>query len=144
MTGRLKRAERLLDFADRSVKSALAAAAAAERTVLAARAECETSERAWESAAQAFGAGVAFAVDLRDQSAHLRSLRVRADASAAKLSAALESERKARAMVIETSRKRRTLELWRDRIVETDQAEQRALERRGSDELAARVVRVRP
>jgi hypothetical protein len=140
----MKRAERLLELADRSVKSALAAAAAAERAVMAARAEAETSERAWGDAARAFGAGVKTATDLRDQSAHLRTLRLRADTSAVKLGTALDCERKAHAAVVETSRKRRTLELWRDRIQEADQAEQRVLERRGSDELAARLVRVRP
>jgi len=144
MMGRLKRAERLLEIADRAVKSALAMTASADRSVIAARAVAETKERAWDEAARAFGDCVAFATDLRDQAAHLRTLRVQADASASRLAALLDEQRKTHALLIEASRRHRTLELWRDRIRETERAEERVSERRGSDELAARVVRARP
>lgn len=144
MIGRMKRAERLLEVADRAVKSALAAAAAAERSVIAMRALAETHERAWEESAQAFGSSVAFATDLRDQAAHLRTLRLHADATATKLAGLLDEQRKAQASLVEASRKHRTLELWRDRIREAEQSDERVRERRGSDELAARVVRARP
>jgi flagellar biosynthesis chaperone FliJ len=143
MMGRIKRAERLLEVADRAVKSALAAAAAAERSVVAARAVAERQERAWEDAAQAFGWGAASSTDLRDQAAHLRTLRVHADATADRLALLIDDQRKACASLVEASRRHRILELWRDRIRETEQTEQRARERRGSDELAARVTRAR-
>ncbi len=143
MTVRIKRAQRLLEIADRAVKSARASAAAAERCMVASRSEAHKRELAWEDAAQAFGSGVAFATDLTDQAARLRTLRVQADAAANELLVTIDNHRKALQAVVEASRKHRTLELWRDRLRDAEQDELRVLERRGSDELAARVVRAK-
>jgi flagellar export protein FliJ len=140
---RIRRAERLLELAERGLKTAQTAAAAAEQLVDNARATVEAHEREWELAAQTFGTGVATATDLQNQALRLQTLRVHADAAARNLAVALDGQRKAQASVLDASRKKRTMELWRDRIREANQEEQRTQEQRGFDELAARVVRAR-
>lgn len=143
MTTRLARAERLIQMAYETLKSARAAAADAARAVAEARARAEGDERTWADHARNFGTGVDNAHDLDRQAAHLRTLRVRADASMRALERSLAEERRCAAAVVKAAMDHRKLELWRDRIAEGEREEENRRERRSSDELAARAARAR-
>jgi hypothetical protein len=143
VSSRRRRAERLVELGLAAVNAARASVTAAARAVAEARADAERQECAWLDAAQTFGTGVASAPDLDEQSAHLRTLRHRADAEARRLERALAEERRCAAAVVKAAMERRKLELWRDRIVQGEREEEQRQEQRRSDELAARVARVR-
>ncbi len=94
--------------------------------------------------AQALATGVMRATDLEEQSAHLRTLRLRADHAARDLDGALAEERRRAAALVEASIERRKLEIWRERMVQAEREERSLQERRSDDELAARTTRTRP
>ena len=143
MSSRLRRVERLVELGAEAVNAARVSVAAAARLVVEARADAERDEGAWSEAAQGFGLGVARSSDLDQQAAHLRTLRLRADAAARRLERALGEERRCAAAVVKATMEHRKLELWRDRIVQGEREEEMRQEQRQSDELAARTVRVR-
>jgi hypothetical protein len=143
VSSRRRRAERLVELGLAAVNAARASVTAAARAVADARADADRQERVWLNAAQTFGTGVARASDLDEQSAHLRTLRHRADAEARRLERALAEERRCATAVVKAALEHRKLELWRDRIVQGEREEEQRQEQRRSDELAARVARVR-
>jgi hypothetical protein len=136
--------ERLIQMAHEALKEARAAAAEAARAVAEARARTEVDERTWSDRARHFATGIDRAHDLDQQAAHLRTLRVRADASMRGLERCMAEERKCAAVVVKAAMEHRKLELWRDRIAEGEREEESRRERRSSDELAARAARTRP
>lgn len=141
MSARLRRVKRLVDLGHDAVQAARASAAAAARAVVEARREAEKGERAWSDAAQQFGTRVTLASDLEEQAAHLRTLRLRADATSRQLDRALAEERRCAAAVVKAAMEHRKLELWRDRIVSGQREEENRQEQRATDELAARGAR---
>jgi hypothetical protein len=143
VSSRRGRVERLVEVGRQALNAARASVAAAARAVADARADAERQERAWLDAAQTFGSQVARASDLDEQSAHLRTLRLRADAESRRLERALGEERRCAAAVVKAAMEHRKMELWRDRITQGELEEERRLEQRRSDELAARAARVR-
>jgi hypothetical protein len=144
MSSRLRRVDRLVEIRLDALKAARASTAAAARAVAQAQLDAQRDERAWSDAAQGFGTGVTRVTDLDQQAAHLRTLRVRADASARALERAVAEERRLAAAVVKAAMEHRKLELWRDRIATAERQEENRLERVSSDELAARIARVRP
>ncbi|HXN31448.1 MAG TPA: hypothetical protein VN894_06275 [Polyangiaceae bacterium] len=144
MSSRLRRVRRLVEIGHDAVNAARASAATAARTVADARRDAEKDERAWSDAAQRFGTGVALASDLDEQAAYLRTLRLRADATARQLDRAIAEERRCATAVVKAAMDHRKLELWRDRIVEGEREEENRQERRSTDELAARGARAKP
>lgn len=143
MSSRRHRIERLVQVRREALNAARASVTAAARAVAEARAAAERQERAWLDAAQTFGTRVACASDLDEQSAHLRTLRHRADAEARRLERALAEERRCAAVVVRAAIEHRKLEVWRDRLTQGELEEERRQEQRSSDELAARAARVR-
>ena len=143
MSSRRRRAERLVEVGREALNVARARVTAAARAVADARADADSQERAWLDGAQKFATQVARASDLDEQSAHLRTLRHRADTEARRLERALAEERHCAAAVVQAAMEHRKMELWRDRIAQGEFEEERRLEQRGSDELAARAARVR-
>jgi hypothetical protein len=143
VSSRLRRVDRLVGLGLDAVNAARVAVAAASRAVAEARADAEKNESAWSEAAQGFGMGVARSSDLDHQAAHLRTLRLRADAAARRLERAVGDERRCAAAVVKATMEHRKLELWRDRLVQNEREEEMRQEQRQSDELAARTVRVR-
>ena len=143
MSARLARVERLIGMAHDALNEARAAAASAARAVTEARHRADGDERTWSDHARTFGQGVDRAHDLDQQAAHLRTLRVRADATARDLERCVAEERKCAAAVVKAAMEHRKLELWRDRIAEGEREEENRRERKSSDELAARAARTR-
>jgi hypothetical protein len=132
-----------VQIAQDAVHAARAKAVAQARAVGDARSHAESGERAWSDAALEFGKGVTRVSDLDQQAAHLRTLRLRADATARALERAIAEERRCAAAVVEAAMEHRKLELWRDRMALGEREEARRLERRSDDEMAARIVRSR-
>ena len=144
MTARMVRVERLIRRADEALGAARSASSRGARAVEEARDRVETDERAWSNHAQRFGTGVTRATDLDEQAAHLRTLRLRADAAARLLDRAVAEQRTCAAAVVKAAMELRKLELWRDRIVQGEREEENRRSQRSSDELAARAARTRP
>jgi hypothetical protein len=140
---RLKRAARLTALAEKALTSARARAAEAQRAARAAASDAERQESAWAEASQQFAKTVEFAGDLATEAAHLRTLRLRADAGAKRASEAMTAERHSTELVIEAERDRRKLELWQERLTATEREQETLVERKASDELAARTARGR-
>jgi flagellar biosynthesis chaperone FliJ len=135
--------ERLVELGREAVNAARASVGAAARAVAEARDDASREEHAWSDAAQVFGTGVARASDLAEQSAHLRTLRHRADAASRRLERAVLEERRCAAAVVKAAMELRKLELWRDRMAQGEREEEQRQEQRRSDELAARIGRTR-
>lgn len=145
MSTRLKRALRLVELAETAERSARAQAGAAERALADAKEEARESETAWVAAAAVEANGLVNATDLIDSEAYLRTLRTRADAARQKTERASEEAGRCASEVVRAATERRKLELWRDRIAESDRTEDNRRERIASDELAARSAgRARP
>jgi hypothetical protein len=135
---RLHRAARLIAISDRALTAARAKAAEAARAVAAANTDANEHETAWAEASQGFAGKVEYAGDLAVEAAHLRTLRLRADAAAKRVAEAVAHERKCVDLVVEAERDRRSLQLWEDRLKETEREQDARAERKASDELAAR------
>ena len=133
----------MVELGSDAVNAARVSVNAAARAVSDARDETAREERLWSEAAQLFGEGVVRVSDLDEQSAHLRTLRHRADAAARHLERALLEERRCAAALVKAAMEHRKLELWRDRICQDEREEEQRQEQRRSDELAARTRRVR-
>lgn len=143
MSPRAKRAARLVDLAEKALDSARNRAAAAERATTEAQAEAEQAERVWVAATHGFAKGVVSVEDLSRQGAHLRTLRTHADIAIKRLEKARADEKTARELVLEASRERQKLELWRERLREVEREEEARIEQLATDELAARTTRAR-
>lgn len=143
MSARLKRASRLVGLAEKALTSARARASEARRAAAEATSASEREEAAWVMATQGFARRVETAADLVEQSAHVRTLRLRADAAAKLMAATAAEEKRCAELVLEAERDRRKLELWQERITEADRDQSARGERRAADELAARTVRGR-
>jgi hypothetical protein len=125
------------------VSAARARVADAARAVLEARGVAERCAAAWAEAAQGFGLAVTSAEDLERQANRLRTLRLHADRAAQQVEKAAAEERRCTAALLEATMDKRKLERWQDRLTEREQERIAREERRGSDELAARVARGR-
>jgi hypothetical protein len=143
VNARLKRASRLEGLADRALTAARGRVADARRALVAATEAAETAEATWILATQAFATRVESAADLVEQAAHVRTLRLRADAAAKRLAEAAAEEKHRAELVLEAERDRRKLELWRERLTETEREQGARAERLAADELAARTARGR-
>ena len=143
MSARLRRVERLVGLGLDALNAARATAAAATRALVEARTAARREEQRWSDAAGGFATGVTRVSDLDQQAAHLRTLRLRADAAARAVDRAVGEETKCNAAVVKAAMEHRKLELWRDRISLAEQEEENRRERIAADELAARVTRVR-
>jgi hypothetical protein len=143
VSSRTRRVEKLVEIAEQAVNAARASAAAAARAVTAAREDADRGERSWAAAAQQFGTGVSRSSDLDQQAAHVRTLRLRADEAVRRLERAITDESRCTTAVVTAALEHRKMELWRDRIAQEERDEENRLERRGSDELAARLARAR-
>jgi hypothetical protein len=137
---RIRRAARLVELAEKAENEARARAVAAEQAHRDARRDAEREEHAWTEAARDFTTGIKHVSELEAQAAYLETLRRRADAACKRVEKALEDERLCAAEVVRAATERRKLELWRDRIVDTANAEETRLERMASDALAARIA----
>jgi flagellar biosynthesis chaperone FliJ len=144
MNPRMKRAVRLVGLAEKAQNSARARAVDAARAVVDCDAEAQRLEAVWVTATHGFARGVSSAADLVLQAAHLRTLRLRADAAAKRLEKARSDERAAAELLLEAARDRRKLELWQERLQEAEREQASRLERGAADDLAARAVRGRP
>ncbi|HEY4014510.1 MAG TPA: hypothetical protein VGM06_14310 [Polyangiaceae bacterium] len=139
----MRRVERLVELGQEALNGARAAAVAATRAVVEARAIAQREEQRWTEAATGFAKGVTRAPELDQQAAHLRTLRLHADAAARAVDRAVVEETKRNAAVVKAAMDHRKLELWRDRISLGEREEEDRLERVAADELAARVTRMR-
>ncbi len=140
MTARVRRATRLVELGEKAEQSARVRASAAERALSDARDDARGQENAWSEAARDFATGIKRVTELQEQAAHLETLRRRADAAARRVERAIADERACATELVRTATERRKLELWRDRIIDANRAEEARLERIASDELASRVV----
>jgi hypothetical protein len=143
MSPRLRRAHRLVELADSAERAARARAADAERRVAAARARESQAEARWLQEACVREAYLVGAADLEQRGAYLRTLRAIADAARCSADAVAAEEKQRAQEVVAAATERRKLELWRDRIDQSDRAEEDRRERIGADELAARITRSR-
>ncbi len=144
MSTRLRRAVRLVDLVQDRIDVARARLTDARRALEEARAEVDRREAAWVTAAQSGGTVVTRVADLEQQSAHLRTLRLRVDVAKRNLGEAQAMELKCQQVLAEVSKERRKLELWLERL---QLAERERLHRAGvlaDDEVAARSMRQRP
>lgn len=144
MKARIQRARRLVDLASAKVDEAQAALAAMRRAVTEARAEAAQCEATWTAAAARATGAVTLVEDLERQSAHLKTLRLRSDVAARKVGEAVAKERRCEQALVEVSRRRRQIEIWCERLVAVAREEDLAVEKRASDELAARITREAP
>jgi hypothetical protein len=139
----LQRAARLVDLAKGKVTSAQIRLAEASRGVAEARADVERREAVWARAANAPSAVVTRVGELEQQSAHLRTLRLQVDLAKRRVGEALAVEVTCRQAVTDTSRERRKLELWLERLEAAERETGRRAEARADDEIAARTTRQR-
>ena len=144
MSPRLQRAHRLAELAKDRVDAARMRVAEARRAVADAMAEVDRCEGAWCSAALVPAPQLTGTDELERQSAHLRTLRLRADAAARRVAEAQQVERRADEALVEAMKHRRKLELWSERLTSAEQDAAGRAEARAADELAARTVRQRP
>lgn len=143
MSARLQRAARLIAISEKALATARAKAAEAKSAVAAATSEASALEAAWAEASRGYAQKVECAGDLAVEAAHVRTLRLRADAGAKRVADALAEERKRVDLAVEAERDRRSLQLWEERLKETEREQEVRSERKASDELAARSSRRR-
>jgi hypothetical protein len=144
VSSRLERAARLIAISDKALVAARAKAAEARSAAQRATAEAQELEAAWAAASEDFAKKVEYAGDLATEAAHVHTLRLRADAGAKRVAEAAAAERKCQDLAVEAERDRRSLQLWEDRLKETEREQEARAERKTSDELAARTRRKRP
>jgi hypothetical protein len=143
MNARMKRASRLMDLAAKALTSARARVAEAQKMVADAQAEAAGHESAWIAEAATFAKGIASSGELVAQAAHLRTLRLVADQASKRLEKAKSDERASADLLLEAARDCRKLELWRNRLAESEKEQEGRDDRRQTDELATRVTRER-
>ena len=139
---RIRRAEKIVSLRLRAVDAARARLAEAmehaQRTEIQARA----AEKIWEAHARWMQQPhVQTVQDLRDAHAHLRLLRQRSDTATRDWEHAQDTELERRRELADARLILKKFESWRDRLVSAQQDEDRRLQARFEDELAARVVR---
>jgi hypothetical protein len=143
VSARLQRAARLIAISDKALTAARAKVVEAKKAVADATTEAAALEATWAEASRDFATKVEVAGDLATEAAHVHTLRLRADAGAKRLADAAALERKCVDLAVEAERDRRSLQLWEDRLKETEREQEARSERKASDELAARSSRRR-
>jgi flagellar export protein FliJ len=105
------------------------------------RAEVARARREWETAASHVESGICLGADLVEGSAYLVGLSRRALFLAAEEEKMATEEDVCRKALLAARTELKKIEIWRDRLVEAIRAEEGLLERRATDDLAARIVR---
>ncbi len=140
MNTRLRRADRLLELAERGVDGAQGRLSEARRVVHETRARKARAEAAWSAAADGFTCRLSTAGDIERHADHLRTLRLRIEACATELVKAEDAARRCVGDLLRANTERRKLELWRGRLGASEAEGQVRAERRVADEQAARTV----
>ncbi len=138
---RVRRADRLVELRGRAVDAALGELAKAAARTLESEALARDAEARWESAVTVASAACGSAADVGGAHAYLQSLRQRADGAAVAVRVARADEETRRLAVAAARTEHRKLELWRDGLLTAERAGAERLERRASDEVAARIAR---
>jgi hypothetical protein len=144
MSARLRRASRLLDLVQERIDVARARLADARRALEEARAEVDRCEAAWAIAAQVGCASITRVVDLEQQSAHLRTLRLRVDVAKRRTGEIQAGELRCQQALAETSKEHRKLELWLERLQLAERERMQRASALADDEVAARTLRQEP
>ncbi len=137
MTPRLKRIGRLIELRGRAADAARVALAQAVAATAVRRAEERAAEAAWEAAMDA--EHPRSVGDLEDTHDAIQALRHMLERARDEVRAAEISETAHRHHVQEAEKDRKKLEVWRDAMHETLTADAARLERRATDETAARI-----
>lgn len=140
----MKRTEPLLAVRERALDEKRGAFAAAVSAAATSRAAAANAQKVWEMRAIRVGAmGHATVAEHAEARAHVESLRKAAVRAAEVAAEAAKGERAAREAMIAAERELKKIETWRDGMLEDQRAEGARMERRATDELAARAHRTR-
>jgi flagellar export protein FliJ len=103
--------------------------------------DVDRARQDWFDAMNVVPAESCSSADLADIHAYAATLRCRYDVRARELQEAIGRREECHERLCAARIEVRKLELWRDRLIEGDEREEAARERRATDELAARLVR---
>ena len=138
---RALRAEKIVALRARTVDVLQQQLGQLTRRAALARDAVAQAERTWELAATAPTLKGGSSGDLGEAHAYLHGLARRIEALSAEQRQAQLDEEASRRKVCEAKMELRKIEGWRDRMIEAAQADEDALERRATDESAARIAR---
>ncbi len=137
---RARRAERVVELRKKAVELAQTACARAILASVEAEALAKAAEDEWGRASVATTEASSTS-DLAEQSAWIRSLRVRADRAAWRSFEVRREVERAQSALASARAEHRRIELWRDGLVAAERATLARKERVAADEVAARTAR---